>query len=326
MRRILLFTFLGAFSASLESSEPTPKVPGESAAPPKFVRTWGKKGGADGEFHVPINIAVNKTDVLFVTDLANERVQKFDADGKFLAAFKVPGKPSGIAVNAKGEVFVSLWIKDRIAVFTESGTLIREWGKSGRGDGEFRFPASLAIGPDGNVYLGDDVNRRVQKFSADGKFLTKWGKGGSGPGEFGGEGTEKLHPDYRTSGPAFLTFSREGILYATDGRGGKVHRFTSGGKFISSWGSNEDKPGGFGGRADLPGPTGICIDQKNRVWVASTNNRIQLFTADGEYLLGFGKKGEGPGEFHTPHGLTVDSRGNLYVVDTTNNRIQKFAP
>lgn len=303
------------------------QTPPLEAKAPRFVRAWGKKGADMSEFHTPIGIAVNKADRIFVTDLNNKRVQKFDADGTFLAAFDVPGKPGGIAIDAVGNVYVSLFDKDRIAVYSEAGKPLREWGKMGRGDGEFKFPAGLAIGPDSSVYLGDDVNRRVQKFSSEGKFLLKWGKGGAGPGQFGGEDTEKLHPDFRTSGPSFLAFNSKGLLFATDARGGKVHRFTADGKFVSAWGSNKDEPGGFGGRPkNLPGPTGICIDKADRVWVAATSNRVQLFTAEGKYLVGFGVKGQESGEFHTPHGLAMDSHGRLYVADTQNNRVQQFEP
>ena len=52
----------------------------------------------------------------------------------------------------------------------------------------------------------------------------------------------------------------------------------------------------------------------------------EVVSADGKYLVGFGAKGQEPGEFHTPHGLAMDSRGRLYVADTQNNRVQQFAP
>jgi tripartite motif-containing protein 71 len=318
-------TLLAVALAAAPASAAPPDPPAFKA--PRFVLAWGKKGTAEGEFHVPIGIAVGKGDRVLVTDLRNQRVQQFDPDGKFLSAFAVAGQPSGIAVAPDGTVYVALFDKDRIAAHTPEGKPLREWGQTGRGDGEFRSPAGLAVGPDGSVYLGDDVNRRVQKFSPAGKFLAKWGKGGDGPGEFGGPGTEKLHPDFRTSGPNFLAFDAGGLLYATEGRGGKVHRFKADGAFVSAWGDNDDKPGGFGGRPkDLPGPTGIAVDQGGRVWVAASNSRVQQFTAEGKYLGGFGKRGAGEGEFHTPHGLAVDRKGNLYVADTQNNRIQKFAP
>jgi DNA-binding beta-propeller fold protein YncE len=298
------------------------KVPRHS---PRFVRAWGKKGAAPGEFNAPIGIAIDRHDHIFVTDLGNQRVQQFDADGKFLGAFAVPGPAGGIAVGPDGTVYVSqTFVKNRIVAFTPKGKLLRQWGKTGSGDGEFQYPAGLAVGPDGSVYVADNFNRRIQKFSPQGKFLAKWGTGGDGPGQFGGKGADKL-PGAFGIGPGFLAFDGKGLLHATDARGGKVHRFRPDGTFVSSWGSSDDGPGGFGGRPKSRGPMGIAIDKQERVWVA-TNNRLQLFTARGKYLTGFGNKGVGKGEFQTPHGLAIDSKGHLYVVDTHNHRIQKFAP
>jgi hypothetical protein len=62
------------------------------------------------------------------------------------------------------------------------------------------------------------------------------------------------------------------------------------------------------------------------VWVSATNNRVQFFSGEGKYLTGFDKEGDGPGEFRLPHGLAVDSKGHPYVVDSSNYRVQKFAP
>ncbi len=94
-----------------------------------------------------------------------------------------------------------------------------------------------------------------------------------------------------------------------------------------------DGPGGFGGPppvgkngvAGLGGPIAICVDREDRVWVSGTNNKVQQFTNAGQFLRSVGSRGEGPGQFHTPHGLALDSRECLYVADTMNSRIQKFA-
>src|SRR5262249_52649336 len=59
-------------------------------AAPRFLRQWGSKGSEPTEFHFPIGIAINAADEVFVTDFYNERVQKFNADGKLLAALEVP--------------------------------------------------------------------------------------------------------------------------------------------------------------------------------------------------------------------------------------------
>jgi hypothetical protein len=56
-------------------------------------------------------------------------------------------------------------------------------------------------------------------------------------------------------------------------------------------------------------------------------NRVQLFSSRGKFLGGAValKAGTWPGQIHTPHGLALDSKGCLYVADTQNHRIQKFA-
>jgi DNA-binding beta-propeller fold protein YncE len=299
-------------------------TPASETQPPRFARAWGKKGVAQGEFNVPIGIAIDRRDRIFVTDFQNQRVQQFDTNGKFLAAFAVPGSPGGIAIGRDGTVYVSLTM-DRhcIVAFNREGKLLRQWGKRGAGAGEFNYPTGLAVGPDGSLYVADNVNHRLQKFNAQGKFLAQWGKGGEGPGQFGGKGAEKM-TDFGI-GPGFLAFDGKGLLHVSDARAGKVHRFKPDGIFVSSWGKGGDGPGGFGNTPRSRAPMGLAIDRKGRVWVA-TNNRLQLFTAQGKYLTGFGVKGVGPGEFHRPHGLAIDSKGYLYVVDTRNHRIQKFAP
>jgi sugar lactone lactonase YvrE len=66
------------------------------------------------------------------------------------------------------------------------------------------------------------------------------------------------------------------------------------------------------------------VDKEGRVWVSATNNRVQQFTNSGKFLQALGGAGTEPGQFHLPHGVALDSRGNLYVSDTMNGRIQKF--
>ncbi|MBW3600105.1 MAG: hypothetical protein KY475_22885 [Planctomycetes bacterium] len=296
------------------------------AKAPQLLMTWGRKGVDDGEFNVPIGIAINADDRIFITDFRNRRVQEFSSCGKFLNSFSVPGNPSGIAIDSRGRIYVAQFGEDCISVHHASGKHLRRWGQKGTDDGEFHQPAGLAIGPDGSVFLADDVNRRIQKFDANGRFLAKWGEPGTGPGQFGGPEASKLPPGFRTSGPNFLVVDDSGNLHVTEGRGGRVQKFTVSGRFLGAWGSNQTGVGNFGGHSTLPGPTGIAIDPKGRLWVAATNNRVQLFSADGKYIIGFGSEGSEPSQFRTPHGLAVDKVGHLYVVDTRNHRIQKFAP
>lgn len=308
-----------------------------SAAEPgaaKFVLAWGQKGDKPGEFYSPIGIAINKKDEVFVTDLNNARVQKFTAEGKHVGGFDLPrddpkrksSQAGGIALDDQGHIFLSFMAQHRVGVYTESGMLVREWGKKGSGDGEFQMPGGIAFGPDKTVYVADQNNHRVQKFTLEGRFLGKWGEHGGKPGQFGGPEPAGS----RFAGPHFLAFNHKGELYTTEGALGRVQRLTTEGKPLLAWGDKGTAPGSFGGLkfgnlGNTLGPIAIAVDAHDRVWVSSLNDRVQAFTTDGKFLFGIGGTGKEPGRFARPHGMAFDSRGNLYVADAGNQRIQKFA-
>ncbi len=108
-----------------------------------------------------------------------------------------------------------------------------------------------------------------------------------------------------------------------------MQQFSAEGKPLAAWGDKGSQPGGFGGlktgyAPNTLGPIAICVDRHDRVWVSSLNDRVQLFSAEGKYLLGIGGPGDGPGRFARPHCMALDSKGRLYVADSGNQRIQKF--
>jgi sugar lactone lactonase YvrE len=300
----------------------------DSLPPPRFVLEWGKRGTATGEFSPNVGLAIGKNDEIYTSEFVNHRIQRFTTDGKFLSAFDVQPHAGGIAVDAAGNVYVGHWNDNKVAAYSPTGKLVREWGRKGTGDGEFQLPGSVAIGPDGLVYVPDQGNSRVQKFTTDGKFVAKWGSHGKAPGQFGGN----VGVGSRFAGPQFVAFDSAGNVYATDADLKRVQKFTPDGKLLAHWGSGGSEPGGFGppplqrnGKpATMGGPTGICVDRLNRVWVSATNSRVQQFTNDGKYLRGIGGLGSKLGEFHVPHAMAIDSRGFLYVSDTMNCRVQKF--
>ncbi len=295
---------------------------------PVFLLEWGGYGSAEGEFDSPVGIAIGQDDHIYVSEFRNERVQRFTPDGRFLSQIKVQPHPGGVALDEEGTIFVAHWNSHKVAAYSPAGELLREWGQQGTGDGEFRLPGSLAIGPDGLVYVPDQGNSRVQKFTREGKFVGKFGELGSEPGQFGGGQAA----GGRFAGPQFVAFDRAGNVYTTDAALDRVQKFTSDGELLAYWGSESAEPGGFGppptndeGTPIIGGPISICVDAHDRVWVGATNNRVQLFSNDGTFLCGVGAPGTGPGEFDVPHGLALDSQGCLYVCDTMNDRIQKFA-
>ncbi len=300
---------------------------------PRFLLSWGKQGAKPGEFHFPIGIAVNRSDEVLVTDHYNHRVQKFDRDGKLLTVIAVLPNPGGIALDKAGNLYLSHFPAsartkdtnpDRLTVYAPSGKLLHEWGKTGAGPGEFNYPGGLAIAPDGRVYIADQTNHRMQVLDPDGRFLFAWGKHGTKPGEFGGN----TNPRSRAGGPDFVALDKRGNVYTTEAMDGRIQKFTSDGTFLLGFGTLEDRPGGFGRDfkpiGKMHGPIAICCDREDRLWISAAGGRVQQFTSDGRYLRGFGEQGKEPGQFLAPHGVALDSRGELYVVDAYNHRVQKF--
>jgi DNA-binding beta-propeller fold protein YncE len=319
---------LPALLISLHASGGTAEEP----PPIRFLMEWGKKGTGPGQFHFPIGIALNPAGEVLVTDFYNDRLQKFSAAGRLLAVMPVLPNPGGMAIARSGEVYIAHFAErkreerttDRISVYDASGKLLRQWGRTGSGDGEFDCPGGIALGRDGRVYVADQTNRRVQVFDSEGKFVAKWGEFGIKPGQFGGSVSIRS----RVGGPQFLAVDSDGNVFTTEGSVCRVQKFTPDGRFLLTWGEDSEKPGGFGGGwmgGNLKGPIGVSVDN-GTLWATSVNGRVQQFSAEGKFLRGLVKEpGVGPGQFMAPHGVAVDREKNLYVVDAYNHRIQKFA-
>jgi sugar lactone lactonase YvrE len=322
--------FLGAGAACLSLLSHLRGARGEESAPPaRFLLEWGQKGKAEGEFSACVGIAIGKDDEVYTAEFRNQRVQRFTAEGKFISTFPVQPHAGGVAVAPDGTVFVAHWNSNKVAAYSPDGKLLREWGTKGTGDGEFQLPGSIALGPDGLLYVPDQGNSRVQKFTVEGKFVGKWGELGKEPGQFGGGQSA----GGRFAGPQFVAFDAAGNVYTTDAALDRVQKFTPEGKLLAHWGTESSDPGGFGpppknkdGSPGMGGPISLCVDRADRVWVSATNNRVQQFTNEGKFLQALGgEKGTEPGRFHLPHGVALDSKNCLYVSDTMNGRIQKFA-
>ncbi len=140
----------------------------------KFIKTWGKKGGAPGEFDVPHGLAFDSQGRLFVADRSNGRIQIFDQDGKFLAEWKQFGRPSGIFIDANDVLYVA----DHTSTAKNNPGIKRGIRVGSARDGSVKaFIPGLGAEPDtqsvgegvaadaaGNVYMAETGGMNVRKF------------------------------------------------------------------------------------------------------------------------------------------------------------------
>jgi DNA-binding beta-propeller fold protein YncE len=234
-------------------------------------------------------------------------------------------------VDTRGDVYVADRNNHRIQKFTRDGRFIASWGRAGgmpgTGDGEFNRPHGVATDLNGNVYVADTTNHRVQKLTSAGRFIAKWGRNGgdgsagTGDGEFN---------DVRD-----VAVDAAGGVYTVEEANHRAQKFTSTGRFVARWGRNGGDGSAGAGPGEFDQPRGIGVDRAGEVYVAEKrNHRVQRFTSSGAFVTRWGKGGGAgggdeaigvaPGEFNLPYDVTVDPRGDVYVADTSNTRVQKF--
>ena len=122
-----------------------------------------------------------------------------------------------------------------------------------------------------------------------------------------------------------LEIDHEDNVWITDTRNHQVYKFSHDGELLLTVGVK--------GVSGLDGthfnqPTDVAVTPTGEFYVSDGygNSRVAKFAADGTFLFDWGQKGEAPGEFRLPHGITLDPQGRVYVADRTNMRIQVFTP
>ena len=281
------------------------------AANHPFELDWGMSGiEKPGMFLNPQHLAVDSEDNIYVTDLGNSRVQKFDEQGTYVRSWGSQGSgpgefshPSGIAV-IDDYVFVVDRALDTVQKFDNLGNFVMQWGGFGSGNGEFRSPNGIAISDDKFVYVVDTGNNRIQKFTLDGEYVSGFGQSGKRAGNF--------------ISPIDVAVDSEGKLFVTDPGNNRINVYNDDGKFLRTLDSSV---GGF-----KISPRGIVVDESDNIYIGDQrNNRIIQFNQYGFSLSIFGVTGNSEGQFQSPKDVTVDNNGFLYVTDTLNHRIQKFS-
>ena len=128
-----------------------------------------------------------------------------------------------------------------------------------------------------------------------------------------------------------IRIDAEDHVWVTDVRDHRVFKFSKEGELLLELGVRNEPgntPDRFNRPADIAfGPTGdvyVAEQGEDEESPGLGNPRVVRLSAEGVYLGSWGGPGTGPGEFHFPHAIGVDSRGTVYVSDRENNRVQVF--
>jgi len=238
----------------------------------------------------------------------------FDNGGNFVSCW---GEghfqwPHGIFIDADDNVYVTDAQLHTVEKFTSGGKLLmtlgtRNWAALTMRGQPFNMPTGTTVAPNGNLFVSDGYgNRRVHKFSPEGELIKSWGEPGSGPSQF--------------ILPHFVDVDRHGTVYVCDRENERVQLFTGDGEYITEW-------------AGLNRPADVYIDrEKDVVYVGELGSpslppKISIRDLRGKELSSWeGRESEGKGVLGGPHGIGVDSRGNIYEgVIGRDPKIQKFA-
>ena len=274
----------------------------------------GSSGSGNGQFSTPIGIAFDSSGNFFVSDYANNRIEKFNSAGVYQSQFGSGGSgngqfsyPIGIALDSTGNIYVADAQNNRIQKFNSAGVYLSQFGSYGSGNGQFYEPFSIALDSAGNIYVSDYYNNRVEKFNSAGVYLSQFGSSGSGNGQF-------QHID-------FIALDSAGNIYVTDANNNRIQKFNSAGVYLSQFGSSGS------GNGQFENPEGIAFDSAGNIYVSDYhNNRVEKFNSAGVYQSQFGSYGSSNGQFSGSQSIALDSLGNIYVADGLNNRVEKFTP
>jgi len=211
--------------------------------------------------------------------------------------------PSGIAVDASGNILVADTNNGRIEKFSPTGTFLSIIGTKGSGHGQLGEPNGIAIDRAGNIYVAEVAhNHRVQKLGRDGTFIAEW-KG----------------PELGFYGPRRIAIGPDDSIYVVDQGHARIVKFSPDGRVLVTWGTSGNGDGQFND------PTSLAVDPTtNKVYVADPRNkRIQVFDSDGRFLT----KWLIP-EWGQPAGfedLAIDSKmGRLYASSANMDAVLSF--
>ncbi len=121
----------------------------------RYLKDWGVRGTAPGEFHTPHVITLGRDGRLYMTDRENDRVQVFDQEGRVLAVWPDLHSVDGLHAAPDGHIYGSAGIDNAVLRFTPDGKLLDVWAEPGM----FQYPHGIVVDAAGAIYTADTGDR-----------------------------------------------------------------------------------------------------------------------------------------------------------------------
>lgn len=130
-----------------------------------FQFQWGRKGAGDGEFDLVHDSVIDKNGLIYIADRVNERVQVFDATGKFITKWTNIGAAWGLAYSPQEDaIYMCDGVNNRIIKLNLQGEVLGTLSEFGKAPGKLDFPHHMAVDSTGALYVAEIKNWRIQKF------------------------------------------------------------------------------------------------------------------------------------------------------------------
>ncbi len=311
----------------------------------------------DAKLNLPSAVAIDAAGNLYIADFSNNRIRKVAVSGIIttIAGNGIVGylgdgapatvgemtNPTGVAVDAGGNVYIADKGNNRIRKVNTSGimTTVAGNGAAGfSGDGSaatnarLHQPKGVAVDVLGNMYIADEINSCVRIVNPTGIIYTFAGKDTAGFSGDGGPATLA-----KISNPVAVTTDATGNVFLTDQVNYRIREINTSGIINTVAGNGSPGFSGDGGPAtagEIFMAVGTAVDAAGNLYIADqSNNRIRKVTTSGIIstiagcsLTSIGDGGPATaGQLMKPQDVAFDAAGNVYIADVMDNRIRKVS-
>jgi len=253
--------------------------------------------------YIPRNSAFGKDGNYYVADQGNHMIRKIDTNGV-------------------------------ITTVAGNGTEGFDGDGGPATEAKINNPRGVTVDSKGNLYISDTANNRIRKVDTSGNISTLAGNGNAA---YSGDGAASTSSEINF--PYQITVDASDNIYFADKSNHVIRKIDVNGNISTVAGNNEGGYSGDGGQAtnaQLAGPLGVAFDADGNLYIGDSGNHVIRKVDPNGIISTLAGTAQESGfvdgvtgtqaRFYTPSTLAIDSKGNLYVTDSSNHRVRKITP